>query len=89
MKDSCYDYLPEALAELAYLSFLSGDFAGAVQFGNDAFWRYHVIGAVDAMRSSREIVVASLMELGEVDRAERIADLAENDILGCGGMHDA
>ncbi|MEW6902256.1 hypothetical protein [Trueperella pyogenes] len=89
MKERSYDYIPEALAELAYLSYLAGKFSVAVELGSDAFWRYYSIGALSGMRNSRYVISASLLELGEREHAERIGELADNDILGCGGLHSA
>ena len=82
MKAEAYDYLPEALAEFAYVCFLNERFDEAVSSGVEAFWRLQQIGSLKAMKTVREIVVASLARSDREAEAERIADDIAADVLG-------
>lgn len=83
-----FDYLGEALAEASYTAYIVGDLPMAEKLAREAFWRNYPIGAIRAIRGSREILAASLFKTGRTDAAESVASLVETDPLGLKGVHD-
>lgn len=76
------DYVPEARSELAYASYLSGDFRSAIHHASITSGHFHTQGAIGSLRTSREIIIAANWKLGRRDIANSLSHQLNTDPLG-------
>lgn len=79
---NAHDYSPEALSELSYAYYLDDKYEKALTASQEAISQLHMIGSLSALRSAREIAVASLAKLNRHKEASSLAELIESDPLG-------
>lgn len=83
---SAYEYLPEALTELAYAYFLNGAYSASISAAHNAFWQLHNIGDISAMQTLRKVAIASFVKSEKLREAEFLAEQIDLDILGFNGL---
>lgn len=81
---NAHDYSPEALSELSYAYYLDDKYEKALTASQEAISQLHMIGSLSALRSAREIAVASLAKLNRHEEASCLAELIDSDPLGFG-----
>ena len=72
----------EMLAEIAYFEYLNTNYHKALELGNNAFLLYRQIGAISAMKQTRQVIVGSLYKMGYTEEAIATAESIDKDPLG-------
>jgi tetratricopeptide (TPR) repeat protein len=76
------EYLPEAMGELALTEYCAGHFHHAIQWSVRALDQFKYIGAINAIHSVRETLIASLTKIDKTEYANQLAATFSTDPLG-------
>lgn len=76
------DYRSEAAAELAYVEYLCGLYRESISHCQDALIEFSRIGAIQSIRTTRELMCAAYSRAGDSDAAQKTASICDTDSLG-------
>jgi tetratricopeptide (TPR) repeat protein len=82
LENNCRDYIAEAYASLGYILYLSKRYDSAIDYLTKSVSEYAKIGDLRGLKTAREMLLASFFKKGEVESAELVMKMINNDPLG-------